>query len=306
MTGYSIRSVNRALKGQPGISDDARKEILAAAKRAGYTPNIAARNLRKKQSNFVGIIVPDNGLEIQGKKLLALQYELEKEDFYPILGIFDGDNRRLKNTLREWAGLVGTVVFMKWSETIDPDRFLSGLPQRFIFIDSPVYGDNQATINIDRSSGIRTGIAKLIEKGHHCIARCGNIRSSRSGFDEAFKNTLDCDKVFIPTRGVAFEDGYEVGRELIKRKVDAVFFDTDRMALGFFKYALENGITIPDHIAVIGFDNDTAGQYAFPGLSTVAHPIAEISRKTVEFTKSPLSKPGQVVLNTEFIQRESS
>jgi DNA-binding LacI/PurR family transcriptional regulator len=306
ITGYSIRSVNRALKGQAGIGEDARKKILEAARKVGYTPNIAARNLRNKQSNFVGIIVPDNTIEASGKKLLALQYEYERAGFYPVVGLFDGDHRRLKKTLREWAGLVSTVVFVTWSEAIDPSRFLAGLPQRFIFIDCPVYGNSQTVISIDRSSGIRTGIKRLIEKGHQRIARCGNMRSSRSGFDDAFASAVDCEKIFVQTRGIEFEDGYTAGPGLMNKKVEAVFFDTDRMALGFYKYVQENGISIPEQIAVIGFDDDTAGQYAFPSLSTVAHPITEISRKTVELTKSSMSEPGQLILNTEFIQRESS
>ncbi len=78
------------------------------------------------------------------------------------------------------------------------------------------------------------------------------------------------------------------------------------MALGFYKYAQENSISIPDQIAVIGFDDDAAGQYAFPGLSTVSHPLTAISRKTVELTKTSLSKAGQLTLDTKFIQRESS
>ena len=75
--------------------------------------------------------------------------------------------------------------------------------------------------------------------------------------------------------------------------------------MGFYKYAAENNIAIPEQIAVIGFDNDTAGQYAVPSLSSVAHPVEAISRETVKITNSPSTEIKQLTLNTEFIRRDS-
>lgn len=306
-TGYSIRSVNRALKGQAGIGKETRERILAAAKKVGYTPNIAARNLRKKQNNFVGILVPNNTLEVYARKRLMLQREFEVAGFYPVIGLFEKDAKQLKKTLCDWAGLVETVVVMQWAEELDPERLLKDLPFRFIFIDCSVYGNKFTSISIDRSSGIRSGIEALIADGRRRIARCGNMRSSRSGFDHAFTGEVpaDCKKIFIPSGGLEFVDGYAAGKALVNEKVDAVFFDTDRLALGFYKYAAEHNISIPNRIAVIGFDNDTAGQYAMPALSSVAHPIEAISRETVKITNSPSTEIKQLTLNTEFIRRSS-
>ena len=306
-TGYSIRSVNRALKGQPGIGQETRERILEAARKAGYTPNIAARNLRKKQNNFVGIIVPNNTLEVFARKRLMLQCEFEMAGFYPVIGLFGKDAKHLKKTLCDWAGLVETVVIMQWSEELDPERLLKGLPFRFIFIDCSVYGNKFTNISVDRSSGIRSGVETLIAGGRRRIARCGHMRSSRSGFDHAFTGAIpaDCQKLFIPSGGLEFADGYAAGKILLKEQVDAVFFDTDRLALGFYKYAAENHIAIPDQIAVIGFDDDTAGQYAVPSLSTVAHPMEAISRETVKIASSSSNEVTQLILKTEFIRRDS-
>ena len=67
----SIRSVNRALKGQSGLGKDKRAEILKLASELGYTPNIAARNLRLQRSNFVGILSSSltNNVNLRSKSI---------------------------------------------------------------------------------------------------------------------------------------------------------------------------------------------------------------------------------------------
>jgi len=102
-----------------------------------------------------------------------------------------------------------------------------------------------------------------------------------------------------------FEDGYKFGEKLVKSKADAVFFDTDRMAFGFLKYAWEKGVRIPDDIAVVGFDDDPWGSFSCPSLSTVAHPIAEVNEKIVELAEQRSSAPSTVIFPTKFIKRQS-
>ena len=80
--GVSIRTVNRALKEQSGISDVKRQEILEAAARMGYIPNIAARNLRLRKSNFVGIVTGTNENDIFIRKSHDLQQRLEVHGFF--------------------------------------------------------------------------------------------------------------------------------------------------------------------------------------------------------------------------------
>ena len=74
----------------------------------------------------------------------------------------------------------------------------------------------------------------------------------------------------------------ELGPRIMESGADAVFFDTDRMALGFMNYAAAHHIPIPERIAVVGFDDDNSGHMIYPALSTVAHPIEELNRAVIE------------------------
>ncbi|MCK4981643.1 MAG: substrate-binding domain-containing protein, partial [Victivallaceae bacterium] len=81
--------------------------------------------------------------------------------------------------------------------------------------------------------------------------------------------------------------------------------DTDRMALGFLKYAWKNGIKIPEDISVIGFDDDPVGTQSCPALSTVAHPIEEMNNKIIELINRKVKTGESFVFSTKFINRES-
>ena len=111
----------------------------------------------------------------------------------------------------------------------------------------------------------------------------------------------------VRCRALELQDGYRAGDELVKLKADAAFFDTDRMALGFYRYAHEHGLRIPRDILVAGFDNDSAGSFAIPALTTVAHPDHETVKAAVDIlTCSEPQRPESMILPTRLLERESS
>ena len=86
---------------------------------------------------------------------------------------------------------------------------------------------------------------------------------------------------------------------------DAVFFDTDRMAVGFYRYAWAHRIRIPDDISVVGFDDDSVSKVLPPPLSTVAHPVAEIADAIVGIVTSAPDDPVRITLDTVLVRRDS-
>jgi DNA-binding LacI/PurR family transcriptional regulator len=303
----SIRTVNRALKNQNGISDAKRAEILGLAAEMGYTPNIAARNLRLQRSNFVGILGGLRGQGVFMRKTTDLQHRLELKGFFPVLGVLPDTEEETQTMLREWAGFVSTVVLFEWRQW-EPEKVLRCLPQHFIFVDrGNISGFH--SLEIDRSSGISDGIKYLVETGKKKIVRAGNIDSREEGFQKAFEALKGKDapeRIHIAASNSEFEDGYNLGRDVLNTGADAVFFDTDRMAFGFLKYAWENNIRIPEKIAVIGFDDDPGCIQSCPALSTVAHPIAEMNDKIVELVERNTQERELCVFSTKFIKRESA
>lgn len=306
LAGVSIRTVNRALKNQPGVKPELCKRIQDLANRLGYTPNVAARNLRLQRTNFVGLIISNyRSTNIIMRKVNDIQQQLYEHGFFPLLGLLPNTEDELRNILQEWAGMVQTVVILSWNKQFIPSISLQGFSQQFIFVDiGGISGYHSIAVN--RDVGIHEGVTELLRRGRRRIARCGNINSRAEGFTRALYDFNDktVEHHFFETEDSSFEVGYEIGVTLIEQNFDAVFFDTDRMAYGFLKYCWERNIRIPEQISVIGFDNEPLSNYCSPALSTVAHPLSEISVKIAELAVSPES-PRQFEFSTRFISRES-
>ncbi len=306
LAGVSIRTVNRALKNQPGVKPELCKRIQDLANRLGYTPNVAARNLRLQRTNFVGVFSSAySSTNIAMRKVNDIQQQLYEHGFFPLLGLMPETEGELRNILQEWSGMVQTVIFLSWHGNFIPNITLQGFPQQFIFVDIDGIAGYHS-ISVNRNIGVHEGVTELLRRGRRRIARCGNISSRAEGFAKALYDFNDktVEHHFFKTDDSSFEIGYEIGDTLIEQKFDAVFFDTDRMAYGFLKYCWKNNIRIPEQIAVIGFDNDPLSNYSSPALSTVAHPLSEISVKIADLAVSP-EPPRQFEFSTRFIPRES-
>jgi len=302
----SIRSVNRALKGQDGIGKDKRAEILNLASELGYTPNIAARNLRLQRSNFIGILGGNRGNNIHLRRLHMLVQELEEHDYFPLLAMQPEDVETVTQVFREWAGFVNHIIVFN---SLKPEvlKEFEKMPQHFILVDNNIDSNVCSRLLIDRSNGIKDGILHLAKNKRKKLARCGDISSRQLGLKKAFKELQENNKIdFIHFESKSnFEDGFAIGAKLMASGADAVFFDTDRMALGFLKYAWRNGIKVPEDISVIGFDDDPIGLQSCPALSTVAHPIKEINNKIIELIEQNAKGGEDFVFSTKFINRES-
>jgi DNA-binding LacI/PurR family transcriptional regulator len=302
----SIRSVNRALKGQEGLGEKKRAEILKLASELGYTPNIAARNLRLQRSNFVAVLSSHAYDNVNLRKVNDLVGKLKEHGFFPLLSMQPQSAEEAGQMLREWSGLVKYVVVLG---SMKPEVLAAceKMPVHFILFDCAEPSRKCSRLLIDRSNGIRDGILCLGRSGRRKLARCGDIMSRQDGLEKAFRELKENEKMdYVFLKSPAnFDDGLAIGEKLVASGADAVFFDTDRMALGFLKYAWLNNIRIPEDIAVIGFDDDPMGLQSCPSLSTVAHPIREMNSKIIELIENNVEYGGEFVFSTKFIRRES-
>ncbi len=282
-SGFSIRTIRRALEGMPNVSREKREIILEIARKNNYTPNIAARNLRLKKKNFVGILFENSGNIT--RKLNTTYSALIKEGFCPILGrIVPGREAECKQMLFHWIGMVDYVVVFP-----DPisrvKEFIHSLPQqypvKFIYVDCD-FVDSEYSIPVNRAASVRNMINSLNEKNFRKLLYCGNTPSRLQGVEEARKDLQLSIQIEHLASGHEFDDGEKTGPAVMASKADAVFFDTDRMATGFYRYAAKNGISIPQDISVIGFDDETFDEFLTPALSTLAHPSEDISNRVIQ------------------------
>lgn len=308
--GVSIRTTGRALRGDGPVRREVAERVLAAAHALNYVPNAAARNLKQRSSRIVGLITGQTfGSEVGQRRVRLLEEAMRAEGRYTLLGALPSSCGDLDALLREWSGLVKFILFLAWPPTWDP-AMLKNYPMRFIFIDCAPDAEEFDRLLTDRASGVEAAVDALIRQGARRIAHvaAGSAVGRASGFEQAVRRAgLPVESFTVRCRALELQDGYRAGDELVKLKADAAFFDTDRMALGFYRYAHEHGLRIPRDILVAGFDNDSAGSFAIPALTTVAHPDHETVKAAVDIlTCSEPQRPESMILPTRLLERESS
>ena len=307
--GVSVRTAGRVLRGGGPVSGATAERVRKAAARLSYVPNAAARNLRRRSCRIVGVITSDGNHELIHTRLRILERCLREAGRDTLLGSLPGTQEELERMLLEWTGFADFVIFTNWNPDFCAERLLK-LPIRCIFLDRDPGSDKFDRVLTERASGVREVILALIRSGAGKIAHVSGIGSSGGrieGFDSAIRAQPKVKAVRIPSKGSEFADGYRLGARILRSGADGVFFDTDRMALGFYRYAHEHGIRIPEQIAVAGFDNDTPDAYAIPSLSTVAHPLEEEVREAVRLVTNGdrKGKPKTLYFPTKLIVRES-
>lgn len=305
LSGLSIRTVSRVLKNQAYVVPEKRELVLKLAEQYHYLPNMAARNLRLQKKSFVGILSSNFQTEVFLQKVNDLERRLFSAGYYPILGRPDHFSADFGKMMRDWSGVMDYVVVFELPDRI-PVGNLSAFPLDFIFVDREVESGHH-TLLIDRAGGICEAIRHLIRNGRKRILHCGGNESRKKGIQRAF-DELGAEsgtQRMILESPPEFCNGYALGPSILRRNPDAVFFDTDRMAAGFLKFAMEQKIAIPQEIAVVGFDDDLICRMSAPSLSSVAHPIAEINTEIVSILTGERKGKIRKVFPTRFIPRES-
>jgi periplasmic binding proteins and sugar binding domain of the lacI family, putative len=305
LSGLSIRTVSRVLKNQANVVPEKRELVLKLAEQYHYLPNMAARNLRLQKKNFVGILSSNFQTEVFLQKVNDLERRLFSAGYYPILGRPDNFSADFLKMMQDWSGVMDYVVVFEL-----PSRHakvaLSDFPLDFIFVDRGIVPEHHSLL-IDRAGGVSEAIKHLLRCGRRKILHCGTQISRKEGVQRAFDELggqYGAERLFLESQA-EFIDGYSLGPTILRYNPDALFFDTDRMAAGFLKYAAERRISIPDDIAVVGFDDDLICRMSAPALSSVAHPIAEINSEIVSILTNTPEKKVQKTFPTRFVPRES-
>ena len=322
-TGFSAPTISKALNGNGKLSEETRQIILDAAKKAGYTANMAAKALSTKHSRLIGVILEDvamkRGFEhpLFGGLLNKFRHEIEMAG-YDLLFLSKHFNDGMSYIDHcRYRDVEGILIV----NPIDDDPEMKTLGACGI----PCVSANEfipgvcAVISDNETAG-RRAAREFYEAGHRKIGFLGApFRENSPAALERYKGF----KAEIEAYGLEFDErylevcdawwdqaGYDGMKKLYERCPDitAVFIVCDALAFGAMKYLLEIGKTIPDDISVIGFDDDTTVLKAAPMLSTFRQDrdkIAQLASEVLLQEIAGIPGPEVVRVPAEYISRAS-
>jgi LacI family transcriptional regulator len=317
--GVSISTVSRVLNDSCSVNEEKRQQVLEAAQALGYSPNPAARSLLGKRTGGIGVILPFVGAEFFSDFLTGLDEAAQANDFFLVISTSHRNADEFRAAIHAMNKRVDGMIVMA------PE--LSGDAARVAVNDSPLvfvntYVDNNSVhvINFDNAGGSYDLTKHLLSSGYRDIAiikgpsgaldASERLKGYRAAMAEA--GIEDTDSLEYPGEYTQ-EAGYLATLSMLQTaepRPDAIICANDYCAMGALRALNENGIAIPDEVAVAGFDGITSGQYVQPALTTVKVPMHAIGaravRRLMQLLEGHDEMPRQEIVPVSLVLRAST
>jgi LacI family transcriptional regulator len=321
ISGVSRATVSRVINGG-SVSPATRQRVLDVIESTNYRPNLAARNLASGRSGVVGVVMhggaPVSFWDAYFSQLLTgICGSLTSSAAGMMLWLGDRTKEETLDHILGMGMLDGVIVT---ADTID-DPLVDGLRAS----DMPVVlvghrrADRDASyVDVDHEAAAEAITDHLIQSGRAHPIHITGRPNSVSGRDRALGFRKSLRKAGIPTEGTVVpgdytdESGYNAVQRLLEegRTFDALFCGNDNSARGTYKALLGAGLTVPDDVAVAGFDDLEFAAQLDPPLTTVRQGVEEIgheaARTLLSLLDNPESGPRRVLLPTELVVRRST
>ena len=283
----SYQTVSRVLNGHPSIRPATKQRVLDAMADLRYRPNQAARALVTSRSRTLGVILGSRGEYGPSSSLAALE-DAARERGYWVNYAYLRDTRpetisaAVEHLRRQ--SVEGIVVHAPQVRVFDALAALD--------VDIPHLGLHSAERGIaeladDQVRGAQLATEHLIALGHSEIVHLAGPQDwieAESRMQGYLRALSDAD---LPTRPPILGDwsadlGYRAGRELARRlDFTAVFAANDVMALGLVHAFRDEGIEVPRHVSVVGFDDIPLAAHGWPPLTTVHQQFPALGQRAI-------------------------
>ena len=322
--GLSVMTVSRALNNRSNVDEKTRNRILQTARRLGYRPNYVAKSLVLNKTNTLGVVVPEISHSFFPEVIRGIE-EVAHQAGYQLILTHSKENaeRELEvlNTL-EAKRVDGILISMAQSSTdLEPykERIASGIP--LVFFDRCAFGLGASCVSINDEQSAETITRHLIEgHGYQKIAHLAGPQKlsigiqRMQGFKKAMQdNGLDISEDWLQVAGLNEKGGLQAMRSLlalpdsqIPRAIVAV---NDPVAFGAMQAIYEEGLRIPEDIAITGFTDDIRAQLMPAPLTTVRQPAFQVgqtaAKKLLEHIGDSSSQITEEIIEAGMVIRRS-
>lgn len=289
--GVAISTVSRVLNNSRDVSDSTRETVLKAIQKLQFRPNRTAKSLAQRATRTVAVAVPTFTTPFHNELLKGVRNELDGNDLDLLLCdlSWEAPKATLKKFLARGAmdGLL--VAGLPMDEEIANELTTLGAPVVLV----GTQWDDMDSFYWDEEPGAEMAVRHLIEQGHTNIAMIttphddNRLRNARvKGYRAALEAAglpFDPDRIAqgetAKHDGFSEESGYEGMQVILDAHPDvtAVFASSDVQAIGAWQAIRHAGKTVPDDIALIGYDDIKISR--FIGLSSVAQNMHDVGEE---------------------------
>lgn len=315
--GMSVATVSRALSQPELLRPETRERVLSVVAKLGYRPNVLARSLRRGQTHAIVLVVPKLSpffLEIYAGAEEAAQ----TAGLAVLLGNSDGKPEREEAYFDQViSGRADGIILLTG---VVPEGYAQGkcaLPPMVTVLER-LRDNDVPVVRIDHRSASAEVTKHLIDLGHHRIAHIAgtpNAASSAhriSGYKDALASAgLPFDPALVVEGNFSMQSGADAMERLLELESPptGVFAGNDEMAFGAVKTARSRGLSVPEDLSMVGFDDQTTAAFYNPPLTTIHTPCRELGRRSTQELIEQIAGrevTSEILLPTKLIVRDST
>ena len=310
--GVSVATVSRVFNNKGPMREETFQRVLAVAERMRYVPHAAARSLSTRSTSTIGVILPELHGEFFSEVIRGIDVSARSRGLHLIVSGSHSDREEMRAVLRAVRGRVDGLIMM--SPDLDAATLLRDLPASVAVVLLNAVVEGRSSVTIDNAGGARTVVRHLASLGHRRIAFVGGPANNgdavqrRRGYRAAMRAAGAQNESSLEFSGnFTEESGYDAAKRIARRSPmpTAVFAANDAMAIGALSAFREEGVHVPDDLALAGFDDIPIARYLSPPLTSVKVPIADLGRRGLDLLLDPSNTIRCDTLKTSLIVRQS-
>jgi LacI family transcriptional regulator len=322
LANVSISTVSRVVNRRGLVNEATCKRVEAAIRELRYRPNAFARGLMLRKSGIVGLVLPDLHGEFYSEIIRGANAKARDMGHNLLLSsALPGDDAEgWLSTISEHALVDGLALMVS-------DTMVSGIGQKLaqlhvplVVLDDEIEGVEHDAVIIDQRQGALAMMQHLLED---CRAErvffVGGVKTNidtqaryKAYRDSLRKAGIKFHKADVYHLDYTYESAYRLAIETVREWVGPnhkVFAANDEMAAGIIAGANAKGLTIPNELGVVGFDDTRVAQIIKPPLTTVRVPMSKMGATAIELLCQRISEPARppatVSLPAELVIRDS-
>lgn len=322
LAGVDISTVSRALNGSPLVKANTREQILKIANETGYVINASARNLRRQSSQTIGIVIP---MELASGQQMSDPFFLEmvgavsiaaaKRNYDLIVNIPQDPTQIAERRLLQTGRADGLIVIGQAGRS-KRLKAIGPLAQNVVVWGGQVEDTNYTLVGSDNVEGGRLAVQHLFDQGRRRVLFLGDINLPEvklryDGLAKVYQaNGLSHDPELLLKASFGNHDTFRLIVDYIDQNesFDAIFAASDVLAMAAIHALKSKRLTIPEDVAVVGYDNIGQSSMMTPSLTTIDQNISLGGEMMVELLLAKLDgKEVQSQLTpTKLVIRNSS
>jgi LacI family transcriptional regulator len=319
--GVSIATVSRALRSSPEIGQDMQTKVKELAKLRNYRPNPFAQSLRKEAPRVIGVVVPNLVTHYYAAVLDGIEDEARKEGYSVISANTHEDTEAEIRAIDNFINLhVEGIVACLSQNTTDYKHFEEiadmGIP--LVFFGRTCLTDRFSSVTANGDEAAFQATQHLIDTGSRRIAFIGGpnhldmVKRRKHGYLEALReNRIPIDRTLVACEKIDYQWALETTTRFLlqENRPDAILAFNDIITFAAFTAIKQQGLSIPEDVALIGFTDDVHAQYVTPRMSAIedqSHLMGKTACQLLLKTINGDSKIYRKIVPQQLVIRETS